>query len=132
VQEVTDFASFYIPTNSDGYEGYCQNFTVESNVTGYAMTEIGGTMMLYGTNAEQGLWLGIRSGKTVDEKVALPLTTVEIFQYAMANTTSETGKYTVNWEELTKCFALDDGAFLSFRSCGRSEALWRQSVLSAY
>ena len=105
------FSYFYIPTNSDGYDGYCQNFTVESNVTGYAMTEIGGTMMLYGTNAEQGLWLGIRSGKTVDEKVNLPLTTVEIFQYAMANTMSETGKYTVNWEELTNCFALDDGAF---------------------
>ena len=70
------FSYFYIPTNSDGYDGYCQNFTVESNVTRYAMTEIGGTMMLYGTNAEQGLWLGIRSGKTVDEKVNLPLTTV--------------------------------------------------------
>ena len=106
-----NYSYFYIPTNSDGYEGYCQNFTVESNVTGYAMTEIGGTMMLYGTNAEQGLWLGLRSGQTVNEKVVLPQTTVEIFQYAMANTTSETGSYTVNWEELTEFFALDDGAF---------------------
>ena len=102
---------FYIPTDAEGYVGYCENFTVESNVTGYAMTEIGGTRMLYGTNDEQGLWLALRSGISVEEKVTLPNTTVEIFQYAMANTTSESGSYTVNWEELSEFFALDDGAF---------------------
>lgn len=105
-------ATFYVPTNSEGYEAGSIHFTDGSGVYSYSMIDIGdGYKMLYGLNEEGTPWLGIRSGISVPDQVSLPATTEEIYTYGMANTTSPSGSYTVNWNELTAFCWLDGGIF---------------------
>lgn len=103
---------FYVPTNSEGYTESSIYFTAESGVYGYEMVDIGdGHKMLFGVNEDWQPWLGIRSTAEVADQVNLPETTVEIFYYAMENTHSSSGKYEVNWDELTNLYVLDPGVF---------------------
>lgn len=67
--------------------------------------------MLYGLNEYGSPWLAIRSGLTMADQVELPWTTQEIFSYAMEKTCSESGSFTLNWEELWGLWAFDPGAF---------------------
>lgn len=102
----------YVPTNADGYSARCVNFTEDSGVYGYDIVDIGGEgRMLYGLNEYGSPWLAIRSGLTMADQVELPWTTQEIFSYAMEKTCSESGSFTLNWEELWGLWAFDPGAF---------------------
>lgn len=103
---------FYI---LDGCEGYNEAFTsitgAETPVSGYRLEDIGGgSKVLYGVDDEDQAWLAVRSGKTLPDYVKLPQQTKEIFHYAMSETTSESGKYHVNWDEIP-VWSIDKGAF---------------------
>lgn len=108
---------FYVPTDNIGYSSHCTSFTAESGVADYELVDIGGTYMLYGMDAgsedEDGNstppapWLALRSGKTVNSEVTLPSTTAELFNYAMADVTSESGAFTINWEDLSDLYYFD-------------------------
>ncbi|MBU5481091.1 leucine-rich repeat domain-containing protein [Blautia sp. MSJ-19] len=103
---------FYVPTGSDGYTENCISFTAESGVRGYDMVDIGdGNYMLFGVDDDWQPWLGLRSGSSVADQVSLPVTTVEMFNYSMADSHAPSGSYTVNWEELTELWVLDSGTF---------------------
>lgn len=93
-----------------GYSARCVNFTEDSGVYGYDIVDIGGEgRMLYGLNEYGSPWLAIRSGLTMADQVELPWTTQEIFSYAMEKTCSESGSFTLNWEELWGLWAFDPG-----------------------
>lgn len=103
---------FFVPTGSFGYTGHCISFSEESGVFGYELVDIGGDgKMLYGTNAMGQPWQGLRSGSKVADEVTLPVTTGELFYYAMADTTSPSGGYKVNWSDLPDTQYLDTGCF---------------------
>ncbi len=67
---------------------------------------------LYGTNAAGEPWLLLRSGGHLDAQVSLPDTTLEIWSQALEYTTTQSGRYTVNWENLGQLW-IDSGAFYS-------------------
>lgn len=106
-----DYYYFFVPTGATGYTSHSTNFTEESGVYGYRMEDIGGgCMMLFGVDADGNAWLGLRSGANVADEVTLPDTVYEIFNYAMADTVSPSGSYTVNWPAQDQ-FWLDNGVF---------------------
>lgn len=103
---------FYVPTNAAGYGGNCISFTEESGVAEYQVISTGEKgKVLYGLDEQGTPWLALRSGSTLDAEVNLPVGTIEIFQYAFADTVTEEESYRVNWEELFNLFVLDGGAF---------------------
>ena len=114
---------FYTLHDTIGYGGNSIYFTKESNVESYQMLDVGdGEKVLYGNGSDGIPWIALRSGLEVPDSVKLPDTTVEIFDFAFAHTTSPSGAYTVNWEELRKLGYLDTGAF------GRSEVGGKVSI----
>ena len=103
---------FYVPTGAEGYTSSCVYFTAESGVYGYEMIDIGdGHQMLYGVDDDWQPWLGLRSEAEVSDQVQLPATTIELYCGAMEGTHSTSGKYELNWDELTELYAFDQGAF---------------------
>lgn len=105
---------FYVPTNATGYCQYCVYFLEGSGVDGYSVEDIGGgNRMLYGLDESGNPWLGVRSGKKTTGEVDFPATTKELFDYAMANVTSETGTFTIDWSSLPDLQALDTGVFVN-------------------
>lgn len=103
---------FYVPTGSTGYTEGSVFFTAESGVYGYEMVDIGdGHQMLYGVDEDWQPWLGIRSETEVPDLVQLPTTTIELYCGAMEETHSPSGKYELQWDELTEMYAFDQGAF---------------------
>lgn len=115
VPELTDSVGnclVYVPTNAEGYSLRCVNFTEDSGVYGYDVVDIGdGSRMLYGLNENESPWLAIRSGLEMPDQVTLPLSTQEIFCFAMENTYSRSGSFTLNWDDLWGLWAFDSGAF---------------------
>lgn len=103
---------FYVPTGSEGYSSNCPKFTPESGVASYDVVSDGGNgWILYGEDEEGTPWIALRSGDTVADHVKLPDTTIEIYSYAFADTTAESGgTYTVNFAD-TDTWALDEGVF---------------------
>lgn len=104
---------FYVPGDCEGYNEACTSVSSGSDtpLSGYSMEDIGGgAKMLYGVNDKGDPWLAMRSGKTVADKVKLPKTTKEIFNYAMADTSSESGEYQLNFDELDM-WSIDARAF---------------------
>ena len=94
---------FYVPTNCEGYFAGCTNFTEASGVYSYLLVDIddqGVGKMLYGADETGQPWIALRSGSKVADQVVLPFNTVEIYAYAMADTRSPSGSYTINWDEL--------------------------------
>ena len=71
--------------------------------------------MLYGNSyaddGESYPWLGIRSGTNAGEQVELPVTTLELYSYSMADMKSSTGKYEINWSDLDQLQYFDEGVF---------------------
>lgn len=103
---------FYVPTGAEGYGGNSLYFLEESGVYGYSMVDIGdGCYMLYGLDAEGNPWIGLRSGSNVADQVTLPDTTVELFTGALEGTHAPSGSYTVNWDDLSSLWVLDNNAF---------------------
>ena len=103
---------FYVPTNATGYCQYCLYFLEGSGVYGYSIEDIGGgNRMLYGLDEAGTPWLGVRSGKSTTGEVDFPVTTRELFDYAMTNVTSETGTFTIDWSSLPNLTALDTSVF---------------------
>ena len=103
---------FYVPTNATGYGDNTISFDESSGIASYSLVDIGNdNKMLYGCDQWNTPWLGLRAGIDMGEEAVLPSTTIELFQYAMADTKSSTGAYQVNWEDLTKLGYLDGGAF---------------------
>ena len=102
---------FFAPTNSEGYGNYYVAFNEESNVAGYTVCDLGTDgKMLYGTDENGQPWLALRSGKTVPDTVEFESNTKELYRYAMADTQSESGTYTVNFKT-SDIWAIDTGAF---------------------
>ena len=103
---------FFVPTAFEGYQGYFVHFTEQSGVTKYQMVDLGeNAKALYGLNEAGDTWMLIRTGSEMPEYVELPEKTKEIFNYACAQTTSQTGEYQLNWNELSNLMYLDEGAF---------------------
>lgn len=103
---------FYIPTDYTGYFSGCLSFTPESGVTSYEMVDIGGdARMLYGQDELGTPWIGLRAGGAVADEVTLPESTMELFSYALADTKSPSGSYSVNWDDLWMLNWIDSGAF---------------------
>lgn len=100
----------FAPTGCVGYTGNWTCFVAESGVYSYTLEDIGdGGKMLYGTDAEGTPWLGIRSGSEVADEVKLPTSTTELFLFSMAQTSSPSGGFTVNWDELPEGLCLGGG-----------------------
>ena len=103
---------FYAPTDFTGYFNGCLSFTEASGVASYGLVDIGGeARMLYGLDSEGSPWLGLRSGGEVPDQVTLPESTTELFSYALADTKSPSGSYSVNWDDMWDLHWLDSGAF---------------------
>lgn len=103
---------FYTPTNSTGYDQYCIYFTEASGVYGYSMEDIGGgNKMLYGLAEDGTPWLAVRSGASTTGETNFPSTTLEIFSYAMADVTSDTGSFSIDWSSMPGFTAVDTAAF---------------------
>lgn len=109
---------FFVPTNAEGYGWYYVSFTENSGVDGYTMCRIEDAderedcRVLYGVDEEQSPWLALRSGIYMPRQASLPDTTVEIYEFALADTRSFSGPYELNWDNL--CYTLgyvDRGAF---------------------
>ena len=93
-------------------DGRCAYFESWVGVAEYSVESIGGNgKMLYGKSSSGNPWLALRAGKTVDEQVILPASTKEIIACAMYQTHSESGSYTINWDDLWLMVAVDDYAF---------------------
>ena len=123
VPKVTDEQGnsvFYIPSshsedaecfwnqNEDARVAY---FDEATGIAEYSLEKIGDSAwMLYGVDYFGRPWLALRSGSQVDESVILPAATQEIYSCAMYQTNSQTGIYTINWEDLF-LLAIDDYAF---------------------
>lgn len=102
---------FYVPGNCEGYNQSCLSVTSGSQtpITGYCMQDLNNTTKaLYGVDENKNPWILMRSGKDVSDHVKLPEQTKEIFNYAMADTVSKTGKYTIGLQNVTM---IDGGAF---------------------
>ena len=103
---------FYVPTGSDGYGGTSLAFDDASGVSSYDLVDIGdGKRMLYGCDENGEPWLGLRSAGNVSDQVTLPATTIELFSGALEQTHSPSGNYTVNWNDLTSLWVLDNDSF---------------------
>lgn len=101
----------FAPTNNEGYSSNWISFVEESGVAGYQVVSIGGSgRMLYGVDVDGNPWLGLRSSSEVPDEPQLPLATKELFNYALAQTTTPSGAMTIDWQALPNLFALDSGA----------------------
>ena len=110
---------FFVPTNADGYASNGIQFTEESGVAGYTIESIGEHgKMLYGLDSDGEPWLALRAGTEVDDQVQLPAPTQEIYKYAMADTKSPSGSYTLNLDETSSLWAFDGGAFYNSELSG--------------
>ena len=107
---------FYCLDGSTGY-GYNSVYfkTLETNVVQrYTLVDLdssGESKMLYAANDTDGNWMALRSGSEMPKQAELPDTTIEIFNYAMAETNAEEG-YSLNWSELKNLKYIDDGVFM--------------------
>ena len=111
---------FYTLADSVGYGSNSLYFgdseDEASCVRRYTLVDLddtGRSKVLYAANDAAGDWMAIRSGSIVPEQLELPVTTVEIFEHALAGTVSEadSGAYTLNWPELTALQFVDAFAF---------------------
>ena len=104
--------SFYIPEGAYGYGFNATAFVDGTGIAAYAFLDLGTEgKMLYALDDTGAPWLALRSGLTVPDHIELPADTIEIWHFAMAETSSPSGSYTVNWEDLNNLAALDVGAF---------------------
>lgn len=102
---------FFIPTNAEGYGSYSVSFREGADVQSYTVQNLGEEgKMLYGVGEDGTAWLALRSGTTVPDQIEFPAHVKEIFNYAMADTHSPSGQYTVNFKD-TAIWAIDTGAF---------------------
>ena len=101
---------FYVPGDCEGYNQSCIGVSSGSEIplAGYCMKDLGTTKALYGVDNKNNPWLLMRTGTEFTDNVKIPEETKEIFNYAMADTTSPTGKYKIN---LANVKAIDAGAF---------------------
>lgn len=102
---------FFVPTNAEGYGSYSLSFQEESDVQSYTVQNLGDKgKMLYGVGADGIAWIALRSGTTVPDNIEFPAQIREIYNYALADTHSPSGEYTVNFRD-TEIWAVDTGAF---------------------
>ena len=102
---------FFAPTNAEGYGSSSLSFQEGSDIQSYTVQDLGGEgKMLYGVGADGTAWIALRSGTTVPDNVEFPAQVREIYNYAMADTHSPSGQYTVNFKD-TAIWAVDTGAF---------------------
>lgn len=102
---------FYVPGNCEGYNQACVSVSSGSDISlsRYCMKDFGSTTKaLYGVDDKNNPWILMRAGTELTDNVKLPEQTREIFNYAMADTTSPTGKYKINLDNVK---AIDGGAF---------------------
>lgn len=102
------------PTNGTGYSDEFSWFGEEADVKQYTVISGGENgRFLYGVSQSGSPWLVIKGSSIVDEKTTLPVTTEEFLADSMEGTysASETGKYTINWDEMTTLHFIDDYAF---------------------
>lgn len=105
-------SSFYVPEGSMGYGINATAFVDGTGIAAYAFLDLGTEgKMLYAIDSTGAPWLALRSGLTVPDHIELPADTIELWHFAMADTTSPSGSFTVNWEDLRVLAALDVGAF---------------------
>ena len=104
----------YAPTGSEGYlwastyqNGFL-SFTAASNVLDYALIEQDGAYLVYGCYGDGTPWLALASSSNLYGTVALPATTVEVFENAFA---AASGDFSVNWDELKSLQFVDSNAF---------------------
>ena len=55
--------------------------------------------------------MGIRSGINAGDRVELPVTTLELYSYSMADMKSSAGRYEINWSDLDQLQYFDEGVF---------------------
>ena len=105
---------FYVPTGSYGYTANCISFTAESGVEGYSIKDLGEKgKALCGTSEDLGAWILLRSSKVLDAETKIPDTVIEIYSYAMADTVSDAGAYTMQWNENGYWNYIDNYAFVN-------------------
>ena len=105
-------SSFYVPEGAIGYGFNATTFVEGTGIASYAFLDLGAEgKMLYAMDDTGAPWLALRSGLTVPDHVELPADTIEVWHFAMAETSSASGSFTVNWEDLDRLAALDVGAF---------------------
>lgn len=109
------------PTNGTGYSDGFSWFIEEADVRQYTVISGGENgRFLYGVSQSGSPWLVIKSGSIVDEDTKLPATTEEFLAEAMewTSSASETGAFTINWDELTTLHFIDDYAFSASKISG--------------
>lgn len=102
------------PTDGIGYSDGFSWFVEEADVKQYTVISGGEDgRFLYGVSQSGSPWLVIKSSSIVDADTKLPATTEEFLADSMEWTKSatETGAFTINWDELTILHFIDDYAF---------------------
>lgn len=103
---------FWVPIVADGYNGYCIQFVPGVDVVRYDVVDVGQKgKLIYGVNADDEPWLVLGSTKAMDDTIKLPTSTSEIFSSSMKGTVSQSGSYSVNWEQLSDLW-IDEEAFM--------------------
>lgn len=109
------------PTNGIGYSDGFSWFIEEADVRQYTVISGGENgRFLYGVSQSGSPWLVIKSGSIVDADTKLPAATEEFLAESMKGTrsASETGAFTINWDELTTLHFIDDYAFSASQISG--------------
>lgn len=103
---------FFVPAESEGYVTAHTTSPTGFYLDHYDIVKIGETgRMLYGMDELDAPWVALRSSRTVDDAVELPYDTLAIYTYAMADSRSETGPYTLNFMDLSMLSRIDSYAF---------------------
>lgn len=101
----------FAPTGALGYSANWLNFTEESDIVKYEIIDVGDNgKVLYGVNSTDSAWIALRSGKIFDSNVVLPESTYAFWNFAMADTVSDSGIYKIDFSNFWS-LAFYDGAF---------------------
>ena len=90
---------FFVPEGAEGYGASVNNMWGYDEIEEYAIEDIGEKgKVLYGKSSSGENLVAIRSGKEMPQKVVLPEETMYIYDFAFADTVSETGTYEIDWQ----------------------------------
>ena len=112
--------TFFIRPDATGYGRYCNNlylFEGIKSIDRYELSKLDSTSqadsrILYADIDENDTLL-IKTSEILPENLSIPERVTGIYPYGMADTyaDSETGEFTINWDELDKLYGLNAGAF---------------------
>lgn len=92
---------FFAPEGAEGYGSNVNELWGYNDIANYNIADMGECgKVLYAANSQGENIVAVRAGKEMPDKVILPEKTAYIYDFAFADTVSESGRYEVNWQDL--------------------------------